>query len=287
MRGVLNTAMSFSSLAAAGASADGSDVPQPDMQSSTFEYRCVRFLARACYFLHFPKSTISWDWLPARREFKGRERMVDKTIPSAQVGTFVKNLVAELQHGLDSLGAAQIETNVDWPCRWIHMAGLNYAALGQLQDLLHLSDEVVNGAKQQRSRPDVSWCPAPRLSEDEPDSPFDHLFVSAQYIQPESQTDECTDSNENVELRAELEKLSLKALRKRAIDQGQDDSTVKLMADRDEVIDSIVQTAPRNPSVFKYRQVVFVCAFGTTTSLAICGASCSHLLLLLPRRKSG
>lgn len=197
---------------------------------------------------------------------------MDKKIPSAQVGTFVKNLVAELHQALDSLGAAQIESNVNWPCRWIHMAGLNYAALGQLQELLHLSDEVVKGAKQQRSRPDVSWCPAPRLSEDEPDSPFDHLFVVCQYIQSDSETDDCTDSNEHPDLRAELEKLSLKALRKRAIDQGQDADTVNSTVDRDEVIDGIIRTAPRNPNVFKYRQVVFVCTFKTHSTL--CSITC-------------
>ena len=278
--------MSMRSLAAVGAaSAKTGGEQQPDMRSSTLEYRSVPIhTLHEMHFSHVPawsyaSPTINKLREPAllfcvcllkplltpfggvHSEFKGRERMVDKKIPHAQVGTFVKNLVAELQQGLDSLGAAPTERNEKWPCRWIHMAGLNYAALEQLQELLHLSDEVVKGAKQQRSRPDVSWCPAPRLTDEEPDSPFDHLFVVSQYIQPESENDESTDASENVELRAELEKLSLKALRKRAIDEGQDADTVDAMEERQEVIEGIIQNAPRNPNVFKYRQVVFVCEF--------------------------
>lgn len=43
MRSVLSSAMSMRSLAAVGAaSTNGASVDQPDLQSSTFEYRCVR-----------------------------------------------------------------------------------------------------------------------------------------------------------------------------------------------------------------------------------------------------
>ena len=108
--------------------------------------------------------------------------MVDKKVPRKEVGVFVKNLVAELEQSLDTLGAAQLGEK-QWPCRWIHMAGLNYKALDQLQQLLQLSDDVVDAAKKVAGRPDVSWCPAPRISDEEPDSPFDHLFVVSQYIQ--------------------------------------------------------------------------------------------------------
>lgn len=201
------------------------------------------------------------------REFKGRERMVDKKIPQQEVGTFLKNLVKELEQGLDSLGAARIDDDNNdktWPCRWIHMVGLNYAALDQLRELLHLSDDVVEGAKMMKSRPDVSWCPAPRISPDEPDSPFDHLFVVSQYIESESENDDRTDSESNLQLRAELEKLTLKALRKRAIDEGQDEDAVEKMEDEMEdpkaaLIDAIIRNKPTNPNVFDLRQVVFVC----------------------------
>ena len=60
--------------------------------------------------------------------------MVDKKVPRKEVGVFVKNLVAELEQSLDTLGAAQLGEK-QWPCRWIHMAGLNYKALDQLQQL--------------------------------------------------------------------------------------------------------------------------------------------------------
>lgn len=189
--------------------------------------------------------------------------MVDKKISQKEVGTFLKFLVAELEQGLDSLGAAQINEKT-WPCRWIHMVGLNYAALDQLKDLLHLSDDVVDGAKMMKSRPDVSWCPAPRISPDEPDSPFDHLFVASQYIESESENGGRTDSESNIQLRVELENLTLKALRKRAIDEGQEEDAVEKMEDEMEdpktaLIDAIINNKPSNPNVFELRQVVFVC----------------------------